>query len=682
MKRPHFALPEIYDDSLSYYDVLRKLIKSMHVINDNLNKIPEQISNEAKAREQADGTLQTNIDNEAMARQEADNELRELISTSGGGVTEAQLNEEVTARQQADTVLDGKISELKGDLTNKIDKPTTSDNNKFPRAKNGNVEWVEQGLPTDEQTASAITNWLNEHPEATTTVQDGSLETTKFTEDAKLHILKDYVTPQMFGAKGDGITDDSDAIQNAVNNGNNIFFPNGSYKITRPIEINASGKCLFGYDKYHTLITCVNTDAFRLGKNSERCSIKSIAIFGDDTLHNCVVFNNNTVHWKFEDVWVRHFGRSFFLANNNGHVNNIYFLNCQLEDGGSNAIEFVNVATAQINNIIIENCNIADFSNSGLIVTGNNIKINGCTIQNCEIGIDINPSLSNDSTKNDKSFSGISITSNYFELCYQSYIRISCGYVDSTVMFGNGLLILNNYGSYTYKEGISTEEKETYDTYACVEIKNLSGNIYDTYNVSNGGVLSSLLYACNKFGLKIDSKKLIDGGDILTADSIVFADGVGGNTNQSYSNVPYTLLNMANATVNSKYNFVKDIIKMYNAYYPSDSIVDYDSVTSGSSSNFLIEIPYNGIQSIELPMHFYSTESYTIQVFAYGKDGVKVNQYDVTKVAEIGDKVITLPNWAFTGNTLKGYVNTMSYTIIIKSNGKIQVKNPVVYRLA
>lgn len=117
MKRPHFALPEIYDDSLSYYEVLKKLIKSMHVIDDNLNKIPEQIANEAKAREQADGTLQTNIDNEAMARQEADNELRELISTSVGGVTEAQLNEEVTARQQADTVLDGKISELKSDLS-------------------------------------------------------------------------------------------------------------------------------------------------------------------------------------------------------------------------------------------------------------------------------------------------------------------------------------------------------------------------------------------------------------------------------------------------------------------------------------------------------------------------------------------------------------------------------------
>lgn len=90
MKRPHFALPEIYDDSLSYYDVLRKLIKSMHAIVDNLNKIPEQIANEAKARLLGDQNLQANIENEAQAREQADQEIREGVSN--------------------------KISELKGDI--------------------------------------------------------------------------------------------------------------------------------------------------------------------------------------------------------------------------------------------------------------------------------------------------------------------------------------------------------------------------------------------------------------------------------------------------------------------------------------------------------------------------------------------------------------------------------------
>ena len=108
MKRTHFALPEIYDDSLSYYDVLRKLIKSMHVISDNLNKIPEQIANEAKARLLGDQNLQQNINTEVSAREQADTTLQQNI------------NSEATTREQADQEIregvSNKISELKGDI--------------------------------------------------------------------------------------------------------------------------------------------------------------------------------------------------------------------------------------------------------------------------------------------------------------------------------------------------------------------------------------------------------------------------------------------------------------------------------------------------------------------------------------------------------------------------------------
>lgn len=57
----------------------------------------------------------------------------------------------------------------------KVDKPSITDDGKIPRAKSGGVEWVEVGQPTDEQTSNAVTSWLNEHPEVTTTVQDGSV---------------------------------------------------------------------------------------------------------------------------------------------------------------------------------------------------------------------------------------------------------------------------------------------------------------------------------------------------------------------------------------------------------------------------------------------------------------------------------------------------------------------------
>lgn len=78
------------------------------------------------------------------------------------------------------TQLSTDVSSLK---INKVDKPLTTDDGRIPRAKSGGVEWVELGQPTDEQTNSAVKNWLNEHPEATTTVQDESLTEKKFTFD-------------------------------------------------------------------------------------------------------------------------------------------------------------------------------------------------------------------------------------------------------------------------------------------------------------------------------------------------------------------------------------------------------------------------------------------------------------------------------------------------------------------
>lgn len=152
--------------------------------------------------------------------------------------------------QQLDEALG--VSQLKEDLSDldsrlsesKIDKPKTSDDNKFPRAKNGDVEWVEQGMPTDEQTSNAINNWLNAHPEATTTVQDRSLTENKFTDELKKKTIKDYVTPEMFGAVGDGVTDDTEALKRSIsysNENNKLLLGTGkSYLITKDITLSCN----------------------------------------------------------------------------------------------------------------------------------------------------------------------------------------------------------------------------------------------------------------------------------------------------------------------------------------------------------------------------------------------------------------------------------------------------------
>ena len=93
-----------------------------------------------------------------------------------------------------------------------------------------------------------IDDWLDDHPESTTTVQDGSITEAKLAEALQLKTVKDYITPQMYGAKADGTTDDTAAIQSAVNAATEsvpLFFPKGTYKVTDEIDINTSNITIY-----------------------------------------------------------------------------------------------------------------------------------------------------------------------------------------------------------------------------------------------------------------------------------------------------------------------------------------------------------------------------------------------------------------------------------------------------
>ena len=57
---------------------------------------------------------------------------------------------------------------------------------------------------------------------------------------------RDIVSVKDFGAQGDGVTDDTAAIQAAVATGANVYFPKGIYNVSSTISVTAANQCLFG----------------------------------------------------------------------------------------------------------------------------------------------------------------------------------------------------------------------------------------------------------------------------------------------------------------------------------------------------------------------------------------------------------------------------------------------------
>ena len=172
----------------------------------------------------------------------------------------------------------------------------------------------------------SVQNWLDEHPEATTTVQDGSITQTKINSDFLALIKNGAVTPQMYGAKGDGVADDTQAIQDAIDDNpkSTVYFPAGSYKISTPIKTwpdNAKYvnlvfdmsadvftetedmPCLFyvgGYDldsNYGTTATLGYKKFFYGGRfNGANCeyAIKVSSATCDLQIMNCLLYNCNS----------------------------------------------------------------------------------------------------------------------------------------------------------------------------------------------------------------------------------------------------------------------------------------------------------------------------------------------------------------------------------------------------
>jgi len=110
-----------------------------------------------------------------------ENSLNQRISTVSSNVNTALLN----------------IADVEGDVTSlrngKVNKPATDGTAGQVLQTNGDgtTGWMTPALPTDEQIGEAVAGWLDDHPEATTTIEDGAVTMEKLSQEVQDAIESD-----------------------------------------------------------------------------------------------------------------------------------------------------------------------------------------------------------------------------------------------------------------------------------------------------------------------------------------------------------------------------------------------------------------------------------------------------------------------------------------------------------
>lgn len=175
-------------------------------------------------------------------------------------------------------------------------------------------------------------------------------------------VVNDAVTPQMFGAKGDGVTDDTAAIQSALNDDSKmcVFMPGKTYKIKDFVRVTRSNKTII---MYGATIDGADEEAssagatVSIGSPTAQEDIENIAILGGTfighvDLENCIGISH-AANVAIKDV--RTVGGSKGITAQY-HCSNIIVDNCDM----SNFLRCGISLESGVQNAIVRDANIHD----------------------------------------------------------------------------------------------------------------------------------------------------------------------------------------------------------------------------------------------------------------------------------------------------------------------------------
>jgi hypothetical protein len=262
-----------------------------------------------------------------------------------------------------------------------------------------------------------------------------------------------------FGAKGDGVTDDTLAIQSAIDSlsqtgGGRIFFPIGTYKITSAINISKKFIIIDGEGKKSTIYNTGTTSSI-IFQDSDQIVIKNIGIDGIGGIAGVNAINLhgiefiNTHHVKLDNVSIMYNGGHGIYLHGGAWCYSI--IACNITQNKLDGINSVSPSGASNN----QNGNNMSVINTSLLQNGGNgisWKASGLNISGCGIELNQLSGILIDTQSSTLSAYGISIVGNYFEMNRQGQIKLNTisGYVIK------GLLISGNTIYSAYEGGSSS----------------------------------------------------------------------------------------------------------------------------------------------------------------------------------------------------------------------------------
>jgi len=263
--------------------------------------------------------------------------------------------------------------------------------------------------------------WLNDVDGATydgtvvyTPAGTGAVATTMQTK------LRESVSVKDFGATGDGTTDDSAAIQAAIDavaargsgdiTRGTVIFPAGTYLIDTQLELNQQSVAFIGIGKPIIKWDGANTDAMFYIKDSSRCSWDDIIFLGKDAapptaalyfaspvaatigtneyfiVRNCAFGREYTQ--ETSPVW--ELARGIWVAGaSNTNNDSFYIENCQFHDCSTAGVAIDNAQSVwgEFHNCVFNACGYGLYTGSNTM--GWNLSFNRCTTADLHVFRDI-----------------------------------------------------------------------------------------------------------------------------------------------------------------------------------------------------------------------------------------------------------------------------------------------------